>query len=67
MLEVQKYTDEEIIYGLISALEYAIDLIDQYEEPRKKECGSSSVTRDIINYVLIQSKEHTKGKILKSC
>ena len=36
MLEVQKYTDEEIIYGLISALEYAIDLIDQYEEPRKK-------------------------------
>jgi hypothetical protein len=42
-----------------SLRKWRIDLIDQYEAPRKAQCGASSVTRNACEYVLRQAKAHT--------
>lgn len=41
-------TDEAIIKDMIRALEAAVNLIDQYEEPRKQVCRQPSMTRTFI-------------------
>jgi hypothetical protein len=58
-LAAPRNTEEQLVGGLIEALTAAIDLIDQYEAPRKAQCGASSVTRNACEYVLRQAKAHT--------
>jgi hypothetical protein len=48
---------EDMTSVLIEALEATIDLLDQYEKPRKEKCGKSSVTRNAAEYVLRKAKE----------
>jgi beta-phosphoglucomutase-like phosphatase (HAD superfamily) len=55
-LEVALKENKGLFDGMVDALTAAIELIDQYEEPRKKICGKSSVTRNAIEYVLRKAK-----------
>lgn len=51
-----------ILTGLIEALTAAIDLLDQYEAPRKSQCGTSSVTRNACERVLRHAKARIANK-----
>ena len=53
--------NEDKLDCLVNALEFAveccIDLIDQYEEPRKKQGSKSSVTRNFAKRTLDLSRQ----------
>ena len=45
---------------VVETLKAAVDLIDQYEAPRKAQCGKSSVTCNVCKHVLQKAKEILK-------